>query len=493
MPSEINPETENPEMDDPRDFAQEDPQEDQQEQQDHLSDIKDDIVNDIGLNDDTRPDSNGEKSDSSNHKNDKKPMSLYPEGLSANLFSHTLFNSHAGLASMSPYYAAAVQNLSPFSSLYANHDLGKEGLLHGVGSLPHPFNPWANPYASAGFGGLRYPFPGLRPQLPTSLPFQNHQAAAHKMQDDKRIEMERKKKEKNSKPHIKKPLNAFMLYMKEQRAKVVSECTLKESAAINQILGRKWHALNKEEQQKYYEMARKEREKHMVLYPGWSARDNYGKRKKSKFEQTNNGVIEDYTNNDGGSAKKCRAVYGLEAQHLWCAPCRRKKKCVRYPEGGDYQGNENSLLGQNSPLALAHGMLQGSPLSPQFNQNSPTGFMPPSPFSHDHNALMAAHLQNLQNPGLGLGMIPRPNFPHFGSPFNSMINSGKISPNEHAMGRHTPHSDGSAGSGSAGNGPTLNGTIEVKLEETDDQLSPCVSPEPVQPMKRQRLDQSIAT
>ena len=54
-----------------------------------------------------------------------------------------------------------------------------------------------------------------------------------------RAEMERKKQAKNSKPHIKKPLNAFMLYMKEQRAKVVSECTLKESAAINQILGRK--------------------------------------------------------------------------------------------------------------------------------------------------------------------------------------------------------------------------------------------------------------
>lgn len=43
----------------------------------------------------------------------------------------------------------------------------------------------------------------------------------------------------DKKPHIKKPLNAFMLYMKEMRAKVVAECTLKESAAINQILGRK--------------------------------------------------------------------------------------------------------------------------------------------------------------------------------------------------------------------------------------------------------------
>jgi len=49
----------------------------------------------------------------------------------------------------------------------------------------------------------------------------------------------------NRKPlHIKKPLNAFMLFMKEMRAKVVDECTLKESAAINQILGRKvWNAV----------------------------------------------------------------------------------------------------------------------------------------------------------------------------------------------------------------------------------------------------------
>lgn len=46
------------------------------------------------------------------------------------------------------------------------------------------------------------------------------------------------------KPHIKKPLNAFMLYMKEMRAKVVAECTLKESAAINQILGRRVRLLD---------------------------------------------------------------------------------------------------------------------------------------------------------------------------------------------------------------------------------------------------------
>ncbi|KRK04779.1 protein pangolin, isoforms A/H/I/S isoform X10 [Drosophila yakuba] len=126
------------------------------------------------------------------------------------------------------------------------------------------------------------------------------------------------------KPHIKKPLNAFMLYMKEMRAKVVAECTLKESAAINQILGRRWHALGREEQAKYYELARRERQLHMQMYPDWSSRTNASRGKKRKRKQDNN---------DGGNnMKKCRARFGLDQQNQWCKPCRRKKKCIRYME-----------------------------------------------------------------------------------------------------------------------------------------------------------------
>ena len=43
-----------------------------------------------------------------------------------------------------------------------------------------------------------------------------------------------------------------------------------------------WHALDRSEQAKYYEMARKEKELHMQLYPGWSARDNYATHNKKK-------------------------------------------------------------------------------------------------------------------------------------------------------------------------------------------------------------------
>ncbi len=147
--------------------------------------------------------------------------------------------------------------------------------------------------------------------------------------------------QKPKKPHVKKPLNAFMLFMKEQRAQVVSECTLRESAAINQILGRKWHELERADQAKYYEMARQERLKHMQLHPGWSARDNYGLKKKRRRKR------EKVIGENGELPSKCRARYGLHQIALWCKPCRRKKKCIRFAgldEGNGILMNPNGMI-----------------------------------------------------------------------------------------------------------------------------------------------------
>ncbi|KAF2365335.1 High mobility group box domain [Trinorchestia longiramus] len=240
---------------------------------------------------------------------------------------------------------------------------------------------------------LMPPHPGLTPPLPHSLvaspkaadlPNTSHDNHRHPgMLDGKTLGSPHDKSLLDEKkPHIKKPLNAFMLYMKEMRAQVVAECTLKESAAINQILGRKWHALSKEEQAKYYDMARRERQVHMQMYPGWNARDNYGmmKKKKRKKEKSVDGECfgsslmlpnvdfppqwhaltreeqakyyemsrkerqlhmqmypgwssrQNYSqgkkkkrnrdkNTDGANMKKCRARYGLDQQNQWCKPC----------------------------------------------------------------------------------------------------------------------------------------------------------------------------
>ncbi|XP_023351607.1 transcription factor 7-like 2 isoform X16 [Sarcophilus harrisii] len=251
-----------------------------------------------------------------------------------------------------------------------------------VGQIPHPLGWQGQPVYPITTGGFRHPYPTALTVNASMSRFPPHMVPPHHTlhttgiphpaivtptvkQESSQSDVaslhsskhqDSKKEEEKKKPHIKKPLNAFMLYMKEMRAKVVAECTLKESAAINQILGRRWHALSREEQAKYYELARKERQLHMQLYPGWSARDNYGKKKKRKRDK------QPGETNDLSAPKKCRARFGLDQQNNWCGPCRRKKKCVRYIQG------EGSCL---SPPSSDGSLLDSPPSSPNM-LGSPT-------------------------------------------------------------------------------------------------------------------------
>uniref|UniRef100_A0A8C8IK22 HMG box domain-containing protein n=1 Tax=Oncorhynchus tshawytscha TaxID=74940 RepID=A0A8C8IK22_ONCTS len=293
-----------------------------------------------------------------------------------------------------------------------------------VGQIPHPLG-WLVPQQGQPvYQGFRHPYPTALTVNASMQRFPHHMVPPHhslhqtgiphpaivtpnvkqesshsdiglnssKHQDSK------KEDEKKKQPHIKKPLNAFMLYMKEMRAKVVAECTLKESAAINQILGRRWHALTREEQAKYYELARKERQLHMQLYPGWSARDNYGKKKKRKRDKQpgeGNGKPFMYAN----APKKCRALFGLDQLSLWCKPCRRKKKCIRYIQGegscASPPSSDGSLLDSppSSPSSVAP-----SPSSkesrPQTEQMQPLSLtMKPAhqPLHYPHRHLLPGH------------------------------------------------------------------------------------------------------
>ncbi|KAK0425052.1 hypothetical protein QR680_009006 [Steinernema hermaphroditum] len=137
----------------------------------------------------------------------------------------------------------------------------------------------------------------------------------------KKTKLERKKEE-----HIKKPLNAFMWFMKKNRQKLLEEPEYRErqSAELNKELGRRWRDLGQEEQQKYFDMAKKAKDDHQAKYPNWTARENYAihKKKKRKREKSV----------ESGEMKKCRARYGVQNQEQWCKHCRRKKRCLFYRE-----------------------------------------------------------------------------------------------------------------------------------------------------------------
>ncbi|XP_054646995.1 transcription factor 7-like 1-A isoform X2 [Dunckerocampus dactyliophorus] len=87
----------------------------------------------------------------------------------------------------------------------------------------------------------------------------------------------------DGRPYIKKPPNAFMLFMKEQRPIVKANFINKDSATINKVLGQMWKSLTQTEQEKYFREAESLNQIHASKYPQWSCRDNYGKKKKRKW------------------------------------------------------------------------------------------------------------------------------------------------------------------------------------------------------------------
>ena len=88
------------------------------------------------------------------------------------------------------------------------------------------------------------------------------------------------------------------------------------------FLSFQWHALSKEKQAKYYALAKQERQVHMQLYPGWTARDNYAKhkkkrRKREKIRAGNAGVAD----NEGQQQFKYTDVFIIKVigiQYLDC-------------------------------------------------------------------------------------------------------------------------------------------------------------------------------
>ncbi|CAI2316304.1 unnamed protein product [Caenorhabditis sp. 36 PRJEB53466] len=175
--------------------------------------------------------------------------------------------------------------------------------------------------------------------------------------------------------HIKKPLNAFMWFMKENRKKLLEEIgnNEKQSAELNKELGKRWHDLPKEEQQKYFEMAKKDRETHKEKYPQWSARENYAVNKKKTKKRRDKSVA-----SENSDQKKCRARFGVNNQEMWCKFCKRKKKCEYATDRSGSSDMVDALDGRGSSSSLGI----GGP-SPLASSSTSTGR---SPTEEDPNA-----------------------------------------------------------------------------------------------------------
>uniref|UniRef100_A0AAX7V3A8 Protein capicua homolog n=1 Tax=Astatotilapia calliptera TaxID=8154 RepID=A0AAX7V3A8_ASTCA len=71
------------------------------------------------------------------------------------------------------------------------------------------------------------------------------------------------------KDHIRRPMNAFMIFSKRHRALVHQRHPNQDNRTVSKILGEWWYALGPKEKQKYHDLAFQVKEAHFKAHPDW--------------------------------------------------------------------------------------------------------------------------------------------------------------------------------------------------------------------------------
>ncbi|XP_063798416.1 protein capicua homolog isoform X3 [Pseudophryne corroboree] len=128
--------------------------------------------------------------------------------------------------------------------------------------------------------------------VPSESPLQVHSGkrrtqslSALPKERDSSSEKDGRSPNKREKDHIRRPMNAFMIFSKRHRALVHQRHPNQDNRTVSKILGEWWYALGTREKQKYHDLAFQVKEAHFKAHPDWKWCNKDRKKSSSDVKQ----------------------------------------------------------------------------------------------------------------------------------------------------------------------------------------------------------------
>lgn len=169
------------------------------------------------------------------------------------------------------------------SALKPQTDVGKPWEAHEQGNAMIHYKQLTSGGSAVAASSLKYDDISCQTTSEVAKSSENGRGSA--CQDKKDSEDESVSHKGKDKEHIRRPMNAFMIFSKRHRARVHERHPHQDNRTVSKILGEWWYALGSDEKQKYHDLAHQVKEAHYKKHPEWKWCSKEKKRSPRKNER----------------------------------------------------------------------------------------------------------------------------------------------------------------------------------------------------------------
>lgn len=122
-----------------------------------------------------------------------------------------------------------------------------------------------------------------------------------------------KSSQDSPKAHIRRPMNAFMIFSQRQRPLIHQEYPNCDNRAVSKMLGERWYSLNQSEKNDFHKLATQLKQEHFKANPDWKWRNRLEKQKSEtqpkKIKLSKNNSFESSIEDDNNDKEKANRLH----------------------------------------------------------------------------------------------------------------------------------------------------------------------------------------